>query len=132
MADRRTTRERRLLKSRSRATGRTVSEFIRATIGVYTWRRELTTVDRIRLARHAAGAWKDFPETGAEYVERIRGSRAIVADDGTVVKRLVFDTSVLIDRCARRVRRVPQAAVCTSRRSRVWCAFKARLASRSR
>lgn len=43
--------------------------------GVYAPRHELTTADRIRLARRTAGAWKEFPETGAEYVERIRGSR---------------------------------------------------------
>ena len=73
----------RLLKSRSRATGRTVSELIRAAIdGVYARRREPTTADRIRLARHAAGAWKDFPETGAEYVERIRGSRRLSRTTG--------------------------------------------------
>ncbi len=65
----------RLLKSRSQATGCTVSELIRAAIdGVYAPRRELTTADRVRLARRTAGAWKEFPETGAEYVERIRGS----------------------------------------------------------
>ncbi len=60
-----------------------MSEFIRAAIdGVYAWRRELTTADRIRLARHTAGAWKDFPETGAEYVERIRGSRRLSQTTG--------------------------------------------------
>ena len=65
----------RLLKSRSQATGCTVSELIRAAIdGAYAPRRELTTADRVRLARRTAGAWKEFPETGAEYVERIRGS----------------------------------------------------------
>ena len=65
----------RLLKSRSQVTGCTVSEVIRAAIdGVYAPRRELTTADRVRLARRTAGAWKEFPETGAEYVERIRGS----------------------------------------------------------
>ena len=68
----------RLLKSRSRATGCTVSALVRAAIdGVYARQRELTTTDRIHLARRAAGAWKDFPETGAEYVERIRGSRRL-------------------------------------------------------
>ena len=67
-----------LLKSRSRATGCTVSELIRAAIdGAYAPRHELTTADRIRLARRTAGAWKEFPETGAEYVERIRGSRRL-------------------------------------------------------
>ena len=65
----------RLLKSRSQATGCTVSELVRAAIdGAYAPRRELTTADRVRLARRTAGAWKEFPETGAEYVERIRGS----------------------------------------------------------
>ena len=65
----------RLLKSRSQATGCTVSELIRAAIdGAYAPRRELTTADRVRLARRTAGAWQEFPETGAEYVERIRGS----------------------------------------------------------
>ena len=65
----------RLLKSRSQATGCTVSELIRAAIdGAYAPRRELTTADRVRLARRTAGAWKEFPETGAGYVERIRGS----------------------------------------------------------
>ena len=65
----------RLLKSRSQATGCTVSELIRAAVdGAYAPRRELTTADRVRLARRTAGAWKEFPETGAEYVERIRGS----------------------------------------------------------
>lgn len=73
----------RLLKSRSRATGRTVSELIRAAIdGVYARRRELSNEDRIRLARHAAGTWKDFPETGAEYVARIRGSRRLSQTTG--------------------------------------------------
>lgn len=65
----------RFLKSRSQATGCTVSELVRAAIdGVYAPRRELTTADRVRLARRTAGAWKEFPETGADYIERIRGS----------------------------------------------------------
>ena len=68
----------RILKSRSRATGCTVSELIRAAIdGVYAPRRDLSTADRVRLARRTAGAWKGFPESGAEYVERIRGSRRL-------------------------------------------------------
>lgn len=65
----------RLLKGRSLATGCTVSELIRAAIDdVYAPRREQSTADRVRVARRTAGAWKDFPETGAEYVERVRGS----------------------------------------------------------
>ena len=68
----------RLLKSRSRATGCTVSELIRAAIdGVYAPRRGLNTEERIRVAQRTAGAWSGFPETGAEYVERIRGSRRL-------------------------------------------------------
>lgn len=53
-------------------------ELIRAAIdGAYARRRELTTADRIQLARQAAGSWTEFPETGAEYVDRIRGSRRL-------------------------------------------------------
>ena len=66
------------MKNRSRATGCTVSELIRAAIDrVYAARRELTIADRVRLARRTAGAWKGSSETGAEYVERIRGSRRL-------------------------------------------------------
>ena len=68
----------RLLKDRSRATGRTVSELVRAAIDdAYAPRRDMSTADRLRLARRTAGAWKGFPETGAEYVERIRGSKRL-------------------------------------------------------
>lgn len=68
----------RLLKRRSQTTGCTVSELIRAAIDdVYAPRREMSTADRVRLARRTAGAWKRFPETGAEYVERVRGSRRL-------------------------------------------------------
>ena len=68
----------RLLKGRSRATGCTVSELIRTAVDdVYAPRRELSTAERIRLARRTAGAWQEFPETGTEYVERIRGSKRL-------------------------------------------------------
>jgi hypothetical protein len=68
----------RLLESRSRATGNTVSELIRAAIDyLYAPRRVMSRADRIRLARRTAGAWKAFPETGGEYVERLRGSRRL-------------------------------------------------------
>ena len=68
----------RLLKGRSRATGCTVSELIRTAVDdVYAPRRELSTAERIRLARRTAGTWQEFPETGAEYVERIRGSKRL-------------------------------------------------------
>ena len=67
----------RLLERRSRATGRTVSELIRAAIDEVYARRTMDREAQIRLARHSAGAWKDRPETGAEYVERLRGSRRL-------------------------------------------------------
>ncbi len=68
----------RLLRSRSRAAGCTVSELIRAAIDdVYSPRREQSTADKVRLARRTAGAWTGFPETGAEYVERVRGSKRL-------------------------------------------------------
>ena len=37
----------------------------------------MSRADRVRLARMTAGAWRDFPETGADYVERIRGARRL-------------------------------------------------------
>lgn len=73
-----TEEQRQLLKGRSQATGRTVSELIRTAIDdVYAPSRGPSTADRIRLAQRTAGTWKEFPETGAEYVERIRGSRRL-------------------------------------------------------
>ena len=68
----------RLLRGRSQATRCTVSELIRTAIDdAYAPRREPSTADRVRVARRTAGAWKDFPESGAEYVERVRGSRRL-------------------------------------------------------
>ena len=68
----------RLLRNRSRATGCTVSALIRSAIDdVYSPRREQSTADKVRLARRTAGAWTEFPETGAEYVERVRGSKRL-------------------------------------------------------
>lgn len=68
----------RLLKGRSQATGSTVSELIRSAIDdAYAPRRKLSTADRVHVAWRTAGAWKEFPETGAEYVERIRGSKRL-------------------------------------------------------
>ena len=65
----------RLLEARSKATGRTISQLIRAAIdSVYLRRRSLSRAERIRLARATAGSWKEFPESGAAYVERVRGS----------------------------------------------------------
>jgi myosin heavy subunit len=68
----------RLLESRSRATGTTVSQLIRTAVdSVYARRRAMSKAQRVRLARSAAGSWKTFAETGEEYVERIRGSRRL-------------------------------------------------------
>jgi hypothetical protein len=68
----------RLLERRSRSTGTTVSELIRAAVDeVYVRRRTMSRSEQVRLARRTAGAWKAFPETGAEYVERVRGSRRL-------------------------------------------------------
>jgi Ribbon-helix-helix protein, copG family len=64
----------RLLKRRTRATGRSMSQLIRAAIDVvYSGGREISRNERVRVARRTAGAWSEFPETGTEYVERIRG-----------------------------------------------------------
>jgi hypothetical protein len=68
----------RLLESRSKATGSTVSQLIRTAVdSVYSRRRAMSKAQRVRLARSAAGSWKAFAETGEEYVERIRGSRRL-------------------------------------------------------
>jgi hypothetical protein len=68
----------RLLERRSKATGHTLSELIRAAIDqVYGRSEALSREQRLRVAERTAGAWKDFPETGAQYVERLRGSRRL-------------------------------------------------------
>jgi hypothetical protein len=68
----------RMLAGRSRATGHTVSDLIRAAIDtVYSRSRQMSRADRVRLAHRTAGAWTDFKETGADYVARIRGSRRL-------------------------------------------------------
>jgi hypothetical protein len=69
----------RLLEHRSRASGRTVSDLIRAAIDtVYARRRTIGRAAKVRLARTTAGAWRDFPESGAEFVERVRGGRRLL------------------------------------------------------
>lgn len=68
----------RLLESRSKATGTTISQLVRAAIdSAYSRRRAMSRAERVRLARTTAGSWKAFSETGEEYVERIRGSRRL-------------------------------------------------------
>jgi myosin heavy subunit len=67
-----------LLESRSKASGQTISELIRAAIdSVYIRRRGMSRAEQVRVAQRTAGSWKDFEESGAEYVERIRGSRRL-------------------------------------------------------
>ena len=68
----------RVLEGRRRATGHTISQLIRAAIdSAYSRSRQMSRADRVRLARRTAGAWRDFPEAGADYVERIRGARRL-------------------------------------------------------
>ena len=68
----------RLLEGRSKATGATISQLIRTAVdNAYARRRSMSRAERVRLARVTAGSWKEFPETGEEYVERIRGSRRL-------------------------------------------------------
>jgi hypothetical protein len=68
----------RWLERRTRATGRSMSELIRAAIDVaYSGGRQMSRNERVRVARRTAGAWSDFPETGTEYVERIRSGKRL-------------------------------------------------------
>lgn len=65
----------RYLERRSRATGQTISQLIRTAIDdAYLKRTPMDKAERLRIIRATAGAWKGFPYTGAEWVERIRGS----------------------------------------------------------
>ena len=67
-----------LLRHRSRASGRTISELIRAAIdATYSRRQAMSRSEKVLVARRTAGSWKDFPETGATYVERMRGARRL-------------------------------------------------------
>jgi hypothetical protein len=73
----------RLLERRSRATGLTVSQLIRDAIdAAYADRRAPSRDERVRIARQTAGSWPAFPETGAEYVERVRGTRRLARAHG--------------------------------------------------
>jgi predicted transcriptional regulator len=68
----------RLLDRRSRAVGRTVSALIRDAIDeTYGRRATLSRTDRIAIARRTAGAWTERSESGAQYVERLRGARRL-------------------------------------------------------
>lgn len=63
----------RYLTRRSKETGQTVSELIRAAIDDTYLKRPMDKAERLRIVRATAGAWKDFPYTGAEWADRIRG-----------------------------------------------------------
>lgn len=68
--------ERSLLERVHKETGVTQSELIRRAIdSTYLGRRHFTRGERLKIARAAAGAWRDREETGAQYVERLRSGR---------------------------------------------------------
>jgi hypothetical protein len=65
----------RLLEAHAGATGSSVSQLIRTAIDtVYGKRRALTRAQRVRIVRATAGAWTSRAESGADYVERVRGA----------------------------------------------------------
>ena len=67
-----------LLERRSKASGQTISDLIRAAIdSMYSPRRRMSRAQKVRVAQQTAGSWKNGEESGAEYVERIRGSRRL-------------------------------------------------------
>lgn len=64
------------LERQQRETGTTQSELIRRAVDrEYIGRARASREQRLRVIRAAAGAWKDRTETGADYVERVRGGR---------------------------------------------------------
>jgi hypothetical protein len=68
----------RLLESRSKTSGQTISDLIRSAIDeTYSRRRAPSAAEKARIAARTAGSWKAFPESGAKYVHRIRGSRRL-------------------------------------------------------
>jgi hypothetical protein len=67
----------RLLERRSKETGDSISQLIRSAIDeAYSRPHAASRIDRVQIARRTAGTWRDFPESGSEYVARLRsGSR---------------------------------------------------------
>jgi Ribbon-helix-helix protein, copG family len=64
------------LDRQQRETGTTQSELIRRAVDrEYLGHLRASKAERLRVIRAAAGAWKDRAETGADYVERLRGGR---------------------------------------------------------
>jgi Arc/MetJ family transcription regulator len=61
-----------LLERQARLTGASRSELVRRAIRS-TYGETLTREERLEALRRSAGALKNFPMTGAEYVDSIRG-----------------------------------------------------------
>lgn len=65
-----------LLDAEARVTGASRSELIRRAIrhefGGFTTSGDLTREERLEVLRRTAGAWKDWDQDGAEYVDSIR------------------------------------------------------------
>lgn len=73
----------RLLERRSKATGDSVSQLIRSAIDeAYRRPHAASRTDRVQIARRTAGAWRDYPETGSEYVERLRSGARLTRRRG--------------------------------------------------
>ncbi len=58
------------LRHRSATTGLSVAEIIRRALDREQGRP--TKEERLRILRDTAGAWPEYPDTGAEFVERMR------------------------------------------------------------
>jgi hypothetical protein len=65
-------RDRDVLERISKASGASISELIRRAIRS-TYRRELTTEEKLEALDRSFGSWRDREFTGAEYVDAIRG-----------------------------------------------------------
>ena len=67
--------EARALERLARRTGRTKSQLIREAIDQTYLQSRRDREQVLAVLRRAAGSWKRRKETGAEYVERLRGGR---------------------------------------------------------
>ena len=73
----------RLLEHRSKTTGETVSQLIRSAIDeAYRRPHSASRIDRVQIARRTAGAWRDHPESGSEYSERLRSGARLTRRRG--------------------------------------------------
>lgn len=67
-----------VLERLARVTGRTMSQLIREAIdAAYSDRRHTSRGEGVRVAQRTAGAWANFPETGAQYAKRIRSGKRL-------------------------------------------------------